>query len=90
MAIIKCKECGKEISNKATVCTGCGAPAYVQHKEFKMNKDILVVIAVVAVVVIGYFGYDYYQGKQLAYPNGYPGGTAQWQQDMRDQMNGKR
>lgn len=62
----------------------------VPRKEFKMNKDAMVAIAVAAVVVIGYFGYDYYQGKQLAYPNGYPGGNAQWQQDMRDQMNGVR
>lgn len=26
MAIIKCSECGKDISDKATVCIGCGAP----------------------------------------------------------------
>lgn len=26
MALIKCNECGKEISDKATVCVGCGAP----------------------------------------------------------------
>lgn len=24
MALIKCKECGKEISSNATVCPGCG------------------------------------------------------------------
>jgi hypothetical protein len=26
MALIKCSECGKEISDKATSCIGCGAP----------------------------------------------------------------
>lgn len=26
MAMIKCPECGKEISDKATVCPNCGAP----------------------------------------------------------------
>lgn len=26
MAIIKCTECGKEISDKAPACLGCGAP----------------------------------------------------------------
>lgn len=26
MALIKCSECGKEISDKATACPGCGAP----------------------------------------------------------------
>lgn len=26
MALIKCKECGREISDKAAACVGCGAP----------------------------------------------------------------
>jgi len=26
MALIKCKECGKEVSDKAAACIGCGAP----------------------------------------------------------------
>lgn len=26
MTMIKCSECGKEISDKASVCIGCGAP----------------------------------------------------------------
>lgn len=26
MAIMKCSECGKEVSDKAKVCIGCGAP----------------------------------------------------------------
>src|SRR6266566_9875583 len=26
MALIKCKECGKEISSKSAACPGCGAP----------------------------------------------------------------
>ena len=26
MALIKCPECGKEISDKATVCPNCGYP----------------------------------------------------------------
>ena len=26
MALIKCSECGREISDKATACPGCGAP----------------------------------------------------------------
>jgi len=26
MALIKCSECGKEISDRAGVCPGCGAP----------------------------------------------------------------
>ena len=26
MALIACSECGRAVSNKATVCVGCGAP----------------------------------------------------------------
>src|SRR5439155_18574303 len=27
MALIKCSECGKDVSDKATACPNCGAPA---------------------------------------------------------------
>lgn len=30
MTLIKCSECGKEISDKASVCIGCGAPVSSQ------------------------------------------------------------
>lgn len=26
MAIVKCKECGSQVSSKASACPGCGAP----------------------------------------------------------------
>jgi hypothetical protein len=29
MALIKCKECGKEISDQAPTCPGCGAPKHI-------------------------------------------------------------
>ena len=37
MALIKCPECGKEISDKADVCIGCGFPlskieSFIQEK----------------------------------------------------------
>lgn len=31
MALIKCSECGKEVSNKASQCIGCGAPIEGTH-----------------------------------------------------------
>lgn len=34
MALIKCPECGREISDKANFCPGCGCPA----SEFKQNN----------------------------------------------------
>jgi hypothetical protein len=32
MALIKCSECGREISDKADACLGCGAPVTVNAK----------------------------------------------------------
>lgn len=37
MALIKCIECGNEISNKAEVCPNCGCPVSETVKE-KNNK----------------------------------------------------
>lgn len=33
MALIKCSECGKEISDKASVCIGCGAPILADTEQ---------------------------------------------------------
>lgn len=35
MSLIKCSECGKEISDKANACIYCGCP--LEHKEDKYN-----------------------------------------------------
>ena len=41
MALIKCYECGKEISEKAPSCPHCGAPQLVsKNKEVKAKKTI--------------------------------------------------
>ena len=41
MALIKCYECGKEISDKAPSCPHCGAPKLVAaNKEVKAKKPI--------------------------------------------------
>jgi len=50
MALIKCNECGKEISDKATQCISCGCPV-------NSNKDInhsigYLLLFVVAIVII--------------------------------------
>lgn len=34
MAIIKCPECGKEISDKATQCIHCGCPIEIEFKYY--------------------------------------------------------
>lgn len=33
MALMKCSECGREISDKAEACPGCGLPPFVQIYE---------------------------------------------------------
>ena len=39
MALIKCSECGKEISSKATTCPNCGCPNNIKSKELFKEKE---------------------------------------------------
>lgn len=39
MALIKCEECGKEISNRATICPHCGCPVSGNLTEKKQDTD---------------------------------------------------
>ncbi len=39
MALIKCPECGKEISDKAISCPNCGCPNSEFHVSNNNNKD---------------------------------------------------
>ena len=43
MALIKCSECGKQISDKAKKCSHCGASNKIQSRK-KDNKNILPII----------------------------------------------
>lgn len=47
MALVKCKECGKEISSTAKQCPQCG------YKEKRMIQKKTIVIALLCVLVIG-------------------------------------
>lgn len=65
MALIKCEECGHEISDKATFCPNCGCPRGNDVSELKqqesslsqrrngINKSYLIIIAVV--IIMGLF-----------------------------------
>ena len=37
MALIKCPECGKEVSDKSAICIGCGYPIRENIEEVKTN-----------------------------------------------------
>lgn len=38
MALIKCSECGKEVSDKASACPNCGAPIIIETSNKKCPK----------------------------------------------------
>jgi uncharacterized membrane protein YvbJ len=40
MAIIKCTECGKEISDKAQVCIHCGCPVEAMNSNVDKSKNV--------------------------------------------------
>lgn len=58
MSLIKCPECGKEISDEAKVCPNCGKPM-VTSKEIKpINKLAIIIPCVVVIgIIIGIIMY---------------------------------
>ena len=55
MAMIKCKECGKDISDTAKICVNCGAPLKKDdfHKELTAAKRVaIVVVAILGIIFI--------------------------------------
>jgi len=50
MALIRCPECGKSISDKAKACPSCGYPLV---KDYQTGQ------------VMGYFGYEYRSSRTL-------------------------
>ena len=57
MALIKCPECGKEISDKAQICPGCGIKIDNENKDFtktkkKRQKTVLGKILLACVILI--------------------------------------
>ena len=51
MALIKCKECGEEISKKAEQCPKCGAPGKKKIGFFKWLFIIFVVLVIIGIIV---------------------------------------
>ncbi len=50
MALIKCPECGKEISDKAVSCPNCGYEGFKKKK--KITKKSAVIIGVIVAVIV--------------------------------------
>ncbi len=87
MALIKCPECGKEVSDTAKMCVNCGynieAMVKAQKKEIRKqeNKGKLkyvifwaVFFSLIAILIIGVIAYEKgieKEGKQLYYTETY-------------------
>lgn len=54
MALIKCKECGKEISDTSKACVHCGAKTELSKMQKSNNLKILLFIGTMAIIVIVY------------------------------------
>lgn len=55
MALINCKECGKQISDQAAVCPHCGAPLKTQRVPAKhaiSNSGCLAILGVLGVLIL--------------------------------------
>lgn len=48
MALVKCKECGKEISSSSSVCPNCG----IELKSFNKSKVIGIALIVLGIISI--------------------------------------
>lgn len=50
MALIKCSECGKEISDKAKKCPHCG----YDYNKSKIHKNSIIVIVIIIILTISF------------------------------------
>src|SRR3990172_1742547 len=52
MSLIKCKDCGREMSSEAKACPQCGAPPPKRTSPFSVALAILVTIVVVSCIAV--------------------------------------
>lgn len=67
MALIKCSECGKEVSDKANSCPNCGAPIKEDEIKKEINAGIkigkkfaIILIVTLSLIIIGAFIFGYF------------------------------
>ena len=67
MALIKCSECGKEVSDKAKTCPNCGNPT--QNKKFDVDKEMSALkkflIFIIVLMAIGLIAFVFFQSQNL-------------------------
>lgn len=52
MSLIKCKECGKEISDKASTCPNCGCPTEIKIKKNNILSNIWLIMCTFVCLLI--------------------------------------
>ena len=61
LALVKCPECGKQMSNNAKSCPNCG---YVEKKNrttlYSILKNNPILIVIIVVAIIGLVGWIWY------------------------------
>lgn len=82
MSLIKCSECGADVSEKASVCPKCGCPIDVfiriekQRKKSNIKKIVIGAVVLFIVAVIGFGIYKFVNRPDTSgYYNGFKWGT---------------
>lgn len=75
MALINCKECGKEMSENATVCPNCGNPNTLTKEEKQAeiekrtkaenNASLFVIIGTILIIGLGIFLWNYFEVDKI-------------------------
>lgn len=60
MALIKCPECEREISDQASKCVHCGYQLKVMTEKTNKFAKTIVIVSVI-VILVGFTGYKYIQ-----------------------------
>lgn len=52
MALVKCKECGREIAETAKVCINCGAKTEIAKIKSKRVKKVSIIVLIIILIVM--------------------------------------
>lgn len=74
MALIKCSECKKEVSDKAAACPSCGCPVELSSvpavnnvaepvKKVSRDKKLRIFIEILVLIILAMIYYGFYGGK---------------------------
>lgn len=69
MSLIKCPECGKEISDKAAVCPNCGCPVEDMKEENPEDKKIVGKMCIVLSIILGFILFRFIDYLKGSYPH---------------------